>query len=139
MIGQPSVPQTKLGVVIDGSASGGVPVTPQPFTSERLAYFSVNAPASPFVGTIFTDAALGTALVDLLWFLPAGTSFIVYDGPAGNPSLSTIMWGLNGDTAPGFGFARLNANIKVGPDCWVLASGLTATFTFAATYTGSQQ
>lgn len=131
----PSVPQTVKGIAIDPSSGGG----PSPFTSERLAYFSINAPASPFIGTIFTDATLATALVDLLWFLPAGTSFIVYDGPVGNPGLSTLMWGLNGDTAPGVGFARLNANIKVGPQCWLLASGQTTTFTFTATYTGAQQ
>lgn len=134
---EPSIPQTVNGVVIDGSTGGGV--SPAPGTSQQLSYFSLNAPASPFAGSIFQDATLKTALVAVVWFIPAGCSFIVYDGPLGNPGISTIMWGLNGDTAPGFGSILVNAKIKVGPNCWLLASGQTSDLTFFATYTGAQQ
>lgn len=131
----PSVPQTVKGVAIDPGSGGGS--TPAPLTSEALAYFSAD-PVAVGAQTVFSDASLVRAVVQLIVQVGTGSSVALWDGPVGNPGASTLVVGVNGTILPGLTSFTLNCKQKVGPEMWLLTAGQPGVQVFVS-YTGTQQ
>lgn len=124
------------GVMVAGLSSGVLP-PPAPLASEVLAYFSLD-PVPVGAQTIFTDASLERAVVEFIVQVANGCAVALWDGPSGNPGLSTLVFGVNGGQVPGLTSVRLNCKQKVGPDMWILTAGIPGVQLFVS-YTGTQQ